>query len=144
MTRIDFHFNAPDKLHYGCRLLRKIHRAGQRAVVYAPPVALSELDLELWAFSPTDFIPHVAAHDPLAGATPILLCSEPTDTPHSDVLVNLAPQTPSFFSRFERLIEVVGQDDQDRAAARERWRFYKERGYPLTSFDLAAASGAGA
>ena len=30
------------------------------------------------------------------------------------------------------------------AAARERWRFYKERGYPLTSFDLAAASGAGA
>ena len=140
MTRIDFHFNAPDKLHYGCRLLRKIYQAGQRAVVYAPPVALAALDRELWTFSPLAFIPHLPVQDPLAAVTPILLCSEPVETPHSDVLVNLAPQTPSFFSRFERLIEVVTQDDQDRGAARERWRFYKERGYPLTSFDLAAAA----
>ncbi len=142
MTRIDFHFNAPDKLSYGCRLLRKIHRAGQRAVVYAPPAVLSELDRELWTFSALDFIPHVPAIDPLAANTPILLCSEPVDTPHSDVLVNLAAQTPSFFSRFERLIEVVTVADADRSAARERWRFYKERGYPLTSFDLGAAAGA--
>ena len=142
MTRIDFHFNAPDKLHYGCRLLRKIQRAGQRAVVYAPPLELSALDRELWTFSALDFIAHVPAGDALAGATPILLCSEPVATPHSEVLVNLAAQTPSFFSRFERLIEVVTQADDDRAAARDRWRFYKERGYPLTSFDLAASTGA--
>ena len=142
MTRIDFHFNAPDKLQYGCRLLRKIYRAGQRAVVYAPPTVLAALDRELWTFSPLDFIAHVPALDPLAASTPILLCSEPVDTPHSDVLVNLALQTPSFFSRFERLIEVVTQADDDRAAARDRWRFYKERGYPLSSFDLAASVGA--
>ncbi|MBU6271197.1 MAG: DNA polymerase III subunit chi [Betaproteobacteria bacterium] len=141
MTRVDFHFNAPDKLHYGCRLLRKIHRAGQRAVVYAPPVEIAALDTGLWTLSPLDFIPHVAATDPLATVTPILLCSEPVDTPHHEVLVNLAPQTPSFFSRFERVIEVVTQRDEDRAAARERWRFYKERGYPLAGFDLAGAEG---
>ena len=58
------------------------------------------------------------------------------------MLVNLALQTPSFFSRFERLIEVVTPADDDRAAARDRWRFYKERGYPLSSFDLAASVGA--
>jgi len=137
MTRVDFHFNAPDKLGYSCRLLRKIHRAGQRAVVYAPPVALAELDSSLWTFSALDFIPHVTAGDALAAATPILLCSEPVETPHVDILVNLASQTPSFFSRFERVIEVVSTEDQDRLSARERWRFYKERGYPLASFDLA-------
>ncbi|HPU53745.1 MAG TPA: DNA polymerase III subunit chi [Burkholderiaceae bacterium] len=140
MTRIDFHFNVPDKIQYGCRLLRKIQRAGQRAVVYAPPAALASLDSELWSFSPLDFIAHVPASHPLAASTPILLCSEPVETAHSDVLVNLAPQMPSFFSRFERLIELVSAGDDDRAAGRERWRFYKERGYPLTSFDVTASA----
>jgi len=138
MTRIDFHFNAPDKLQYACRLVRKIYRAGQRVVVFAEPVAIAQFDAALWSFSQLDFIPHVAAGDPLAARTPVLLCSEPVETPHCEVLVNLARETPAFFSRFERMIEVVTGDEEDRAQARGRWRFYKDRGYPLESFDLAA------
>ena len=141
MTRIDFHFNAPDKLAYGCRLLRKVVRAGQRAVVIGPPALIADLDEALWTFSPLDFLPHVAAGDPLASETPILLCTEPAETPHHEVLVNLGTETPAFFGRFERLIEVVARDDTDRAAARQRWRFYKERGYPMVSFDLTGAQG---
>jgi len=139
MTRIDFHFNAPDKLQYGCRLVRKAYRAGQRVVVFGDPVAIAQFDRALWSFSQLDFIPHVAAGDPLAANTPVLLCSDPVDTPHTDVLVNLSARTPAFFSRFERMIEVVGRDEDDRAQARERWRFYKDRGYPLASHDLASA-----
>jgi DNA polymerase-3 subunit chi len=142
MTRIDFHFNAPDKLVYGCRLLRKVHRSGQRAVVFGPPALIAELDQALWTFSPLDFIPHVAAIDPLAASTPVLLCSEPVETPHHDVLVNLGDRMPAFFGRFERLVEVVARDDDDRARARERWRHYKDRGYPLASFDLASGEAA--
>ena len=139
MTRIDFHFNAPDKLQYGCRLVRKAYRAGQRVVVFGDAVAIAQFDRALWSFSQLDFIPHVAAGDPLAASTPVLLCSDPVDTPHADVLVNLSARTPAFFSRFERMIEVVGRDEDDRAQARERWRFYKDRGYPLASHDLASA-----
>jgi len=139
MTRVDFHFNAPDKLHYGSRLLRKIYRSGQRAVVFGDPAEIAEFDSLLWTFSALDFIPHVNAGDPLAAQTPLLLCSEPVDTPHVDLLVNLSRSTPAFFSRFERLIEVVSTGEADRAAARERWRFYKDRGYAVHSFDLAAA-----
>jgi len=139
MTRIDFHVNAPDKLAHGCRLLRKVVRAGQRAVVIGPPALIADLDEALWTFSPLDFLPHVAVTDPLATSTPIVLCTEALDTPHQEVLVNLGTDTPAFFSRFERLIEVVARDDADRAAARSRWRFYKERGYPMASFDLAGA-----
>ena len=137
MTRVDFHFNAPEKLEYGCRLVRKILRAGQRVVVFADPVSIAKFDAALWTFSQLDFIPHVAAGDALAAQTPVLLCSEAVETAHCDVLVNLGTGTPAFFSRFERLIEVVGPDDDDRAAARERWRYYKDRGYPLESHDLA-------
>jgi DNA polymerase III subunit chi len=139
VTRVDFHFNAPDKLHYCSRLLRKVLRTGQRAVVHGEPAAIADLDKLLWTFSALDFIPHVAASDPLAPRTPVLLCSEPCDTQDIGLLVNLAPSTPAFFSRFERLIEVVGTDDEDRARARERWRFYKDRGYAVASFDLAAS-----
>jgi len=137
VTRVDFHFNAPDKLEYGCRLVRKIVRAGQRVVVFADPVSISKFDAALWTFSQLDFIPHVAAGDALAAQTPVLLCSEPVETAHCDVLVNLGLETPAFFSRFERLIEVVSTGDEDRTRARERWRHYKDRGYPLESFDLA-------
>jgi DNA polymerase-3 subunit chi len=138
VTRVDFHFNAPDKLHYCSRLLRKVFRSGQRVVVHADAVTIADLDRLLWTFSALDFIPHVAASDPLAARTPVLLCSEPCETQGIDLLVNLSRSTPSFFSRFERLIEVVGADEDDRASARERWRFYKDRGYAVASFDLAA------
>ena len=138
MTRIDFHFNAPDKLHYASRLVRKVYRSGRRVVVYGDPAAIAELDRVLWTFSPLDFIPHVGPADPLAGRTPVILCSEPADTPHTDVLVNLSGRTPPFFSRFERMVEVVTPDEPDRAGARERWRFYRDRGYPLESHDLTA------
>jgi len=34
----------------------------------------------------------------------------------------------------------VSGDDEDRTLARERWRFYKDRGYPLNAHDLARAA----
>ena len=53
------------------------------------------------------------------------------------VLVNLHPSPPPFFSRFERLVEVIGTDENEAAAGRERWKFYKARGYEVRSHNLA-------
>jgi DNA polymerase III subunit chi len=140
MTRVDFHFNADNRLQHCCRLIRKIYRAGQKAVVFDDQIAsLTALDQALWSFSQLDFIPHVMAGAKEAAQTPVLLACEPVEFPHHDVLVNLSETTPEFFSRFERLIEVVSTDDADRERARGRWRFYKERGYPIHTHDLAAA-----
>jgi DNA polymerase-3 subunit chi len=139
MTRIDFHVNAPGQVAHACRLLRKIHRAGQRAVVFGPPDVIAELDRSLWTFSALDFIPHVDTRDALAAQTPILLCSEMDTAPELDLLVSLSPEPPPGFSRFERLIEVVSDDPEQLEAARGRWRHYRERGYALTRHDLARA-----
>jgi DNA polymerase-3 subunit chi len=139
MTRIDFHVNTPDKIGYCCRLLRKIHRTGQKAVVFDPdPRSLAAMDRALWSFSELDFLPHVMIGDTLADETPILLAAEPVDSPHHDVLVNLGLALPAFFSRFERLVEIVGPDAEEVAQARVRWRHYKDRGYPIETYDLAA------
>ncbi|MFM8548488.1 MAG: DNA polymerase III subunit chi [Betaproteobacteria bacterium] len=141
MTRVDFHFNAPDKLLYGCRLVRKVYRSGSKVLVWCEdPATLAKFDQLLWTFSEQDFIPHVGAGDALAAATPVLLTAEQVESPHHEVIVNLGSATPPMFSRFDRLVEVVANSDPDRAQARERWRFYKDRGYPLHAHDLARAA----
>ncbi|MCP5266690.1 MAG: DNA polymerase III subunit chi [Burkholderiaceae bacterium] len=138
MTRIDFHFNTPEKLVYACRLVRKVMRSGSKTVVFCSEhEPLERLDRLLWTFSDRDFLPHVQVHDPLAPETPIVLATGAVDTPHHDVLVNIGAQTPPIFSRFERVVELVSTEEADRAAARERWRFYRDRGYPMNRHDCA-------
>jgi DNA polymerase-3 subunit chi len=142
MTRIDFHVNAPSKLAYACRLARKAYGAGARMVFYAADErVLAQFDRALWTFSTLDFIPHCRVRDRLADVTPIHLAAaaDVEHCLHHDLLVNLDREQPSSFARFERLIEVVGADDEDLAAARARWKFYKDRGYPLDRHDLADA-----
>jgi DNA polymerase-3 subunit chi len=45
------------------------------------------------------------------------------------------------FSRFQRLVEIVGRDDEDREAARARFRFYRDRGYEIVNHDLSEPNG---
>lgn len=134
MTRIDFHSKVPDKLHYACRLIRKAHVANTRLVVLAENRAqLTQLDGLLWTFSEQDFLPHVVADDAFAAHTPIILiddCEQPV--PHHQALINLSKQTPTFFARFERMFELVANDTEDLIAGRERYKYYQQRGYPLT------------
>jgi len=53
------------------------------------------------------------------------------------VLINLHPERPEYFSRFKRLIEIVSLDDADRARARERFIFYRDRGFEIRTHDLS-------
>ncbi len=143
MTEIAFHFNAPDRLAYTCRLLRKAVASGARLVVTGPAEALDRLDTELWTFSATDFVPHcrVQAEPALLAASPVVLAGDPAAAPHQQVLLNLGAEVPAGFERFERVIEVVGLDDADRLQARTRWRHYADRGYAMTRHDLASKAG---
>ena len=138
MTGVEFHFNAPDKAAYACRLLRKAALKGAQVAVTGDSEFLRELDIVLWTFDALQFVPHCFASAPatVIDATPIVLCASAHEAPHHDVLVNLGAQVPEGFERFERLIEVVTVDDEDRAGARQRWQHYKSRGYDLKRVDL--------
>lgn len=139
MTRIDFYFNAADKLEVARKLAAKVYQAGQKALLYTTDEALANsLDAAIWTHDKLSFIPHVRCGHPLATDTPILIGSNPDALAAHDVLINLDAACPACFSRFERLLEVVSVDDADRQAARERFRYYKDRGYALKTNDLAA------
>ncbi|MEO7887159.1 MAG: DNA polymerase III subunit chi [Polaromonas sp.] len=141
MTEIAFHFNVPDKLAYSCRLLRKAYLSGASIVVTAEPAVLAELDQLMWSFSPAEFVPHCRADaaEVTLAATPVVLAESLQACPHYGVLVNLGPEIPGGFERFERFIEVVAQSDEDRLAARSRWKHYTDRGYAMKRHDLATA-----
>ena len=52
------------------------------------------------------------------------------------LLINLSHQVPEFFSRFERVTEIVVQSPAVTESTRNNYRFYRDRGYPLESHDL--------
>ncbi len=139
MTEVAFHFNVPDKLAYGCRLLRKAWGSGARVVVTGEADTLRRLDQLLWTFSALEFVPHCQLGAPAAtvAATPVLLAADLEACPHHEVLVNLGQEVPAGFERFERFIELVTLADEDRAAARSRWKHYADRGYAMKRHDLA-------
>ena len=70
-------------------------------------------------------------------ASPVVLTETPAqDQPHRQVLLNLGTQLPAGFDRYQRVIEVVSLDDEDRQLARGRWKQYTELGYTIVRHDL--------
>jgi len=141
MTRIDFYSNAESKLQVACQLVAKAFRERTPVVVYAPDQnAARGFDKLLWTYQAIGFIPHCLANDALAPETSVVIVTDDTEPAHYGVLVNLHEESPPAFSRFERLIEVVGTDEDDRQRARGRFRFYRDRGYEIHHHDLTKST----
>jgi len=139
MTTIDFYTHVPDRLEVAARIIAKAHAAHGSVRVLTPDAAMTDaLDRRLWLLPPTGFIPHCRTDSPMAAETPIWIDHSLEHDGAAAVLVNLHASPPPFFSRFERLAEIVGTDAADVAAGRERWKFYKERGYELRSHNLSS------
>ena len=138
MTQIFFYHNASDRLAAAAALIGKAAMQKKPLLVYAPDGEIaSTLDRQLWTQQPTGFVPHVRSDSPLATETPVVI-ADTLDLPtQTERLFNLSAEIPPGFSRFNSVIEVIGQEDAERQAGRERVKFYKDRGYAIKFFDLA-------
>ena len=142
MTTVEFHFNAPDRLQAVCRFAAQALAQGERMLIYAPePELASRLDRLMWTWPATGFVPHCAVEDALAPDTPVLIARGDEAPADVSLLVNLAAECPPHFARFERLVEVIGTEEAEREAGRNRYREYKARGYAIKNHDLANQSG---
>ena len=141
MTQIFFYHNASDRITAAAVLIGKACRQNKSLLVYAPDAEIaSRLDRQLWVNPPTGFIPHVDSQSALAEETPVVITGDLEFITRNERLINLSAAVPPGFSRFTSLIEVVGSAEDERQAGRERVRFYKDRGYPISYFDLAENS----
>ena len=141
MTRIEFFFNVEDKLQKIAELCGSAVRKGRRLMVYSADAETTvRLEDYLWSSPAVGFLPHCRPGHALAEVTPIIVDHQGEQLVHDDVLINLQSGYPPFFSRFRRLIEIVGLDEADRGAARERYRFYRDRGYEIRLLDQTGAA----
>jgi len=139
MTQVDFYIlpeTAPrSRMLFACRLAEKAFALGHRVFVHAPGNgAARELDNLMWTFRDRSFLPHCLAGDDEQAPVHIGGGPEPVDGFH--LLINLGEEVPAFVGRFERVAEVVDGDETRKAEGRERFRFYKDRGYPLETHKL--------
>jgi len=142
-TQVDFYLlGAADpraRLTTACRIAEKACGQGLRvAVRTASPAETAELDELMWTFADRSFVPHSVwpAEPAVAEHTPVLIASGALPDSHRDVLINLGADSPADPSRFGRICEVVGADEDTKRRARIRWRGYRDAGLAPVSHDV--------
>lgn len=133
MTYIDFYFNVENKFN-------KIHEIIEREIVRKRKIFIHVDDLSgakalsdfLYTASLASFLPHSIGH--YEEMTPIHI-----DWDHKfvtdDFMINLKSDILPAFSRYLRLIEIVSQNEEDKKTARDRLKFYRDRGYEIQLID---------
>ncbi|HYA39123.1 MAG TPA: DNA polymerase III subunit chi [Candidatus Methylomirabilis sp.] len=142
MTRVDFYL-IEDAADRGkdiavCRLAHKAFLLGHRIYILTETDEdARRLDRLMWTFSAGSFIPHATSTENGDADHPVLIGHDEPPAAHEDVLIQLAPKVPEYFSRFQRVAEVVDDNEDGKALARERFRFYRDRGYTLQTHQLS-------
>ncbi len=140
MTQVDFHIlptnNLDERIRYVCRLVEKVAHRGHRILIKAHDEAEARLlDKRLWDFKPESFLPHQIMNEE-DNLSEIHISWKEDSGDHDDVLINLGLSIPDYFSRFERVLEVVCQEEALLESGRQHYKFYNDRGYPLKRHDL--------
>ncbi|MYM62987.1 DNA polymerase III subunit chi [Pseudomaricurvus sp. HS19] len=140
MTRVDFYIlpqtDTADRLDFTCRLVQKAQALGSSVYVAVnDQTEAQQLDQLLWSFRPESFIPHDCEGSEERQA-PVLIGYGEDCGQHHDLLINLKQQIPAYFSRFQRLAEVVCQQPDVLESTRRNYAFYRDRGYPIHSHNL--------
>jgi DNA polymerase-3 subunit chi len=135
MTQIDFHILQDTSVEarwlYVCRFIEKVERLGHSILVVVDTLEeAQELDDLLWSFKPESFIAHQIIGGDEEAKVEITYTANAGE--HHDVLINLSSQIPEYFSRFARAAEIVIQEPKILENTREHYKFYKQRGYPIT------------
>jgi len=146
MTKVDFYIlegNSGNREQTACRIADKAYRLGHGVYIHtADPSQAKRLDDLLWTFKQNSFVPHGVEGESADPEVAVLIShhselADSTQAQRRQVLINLAQDIPMFFSSFERVAEVIGQDNENKASGRQRYKFYRDRGYSLDTHTLA-------
>lgn len=139
MTEILFLHSVPDRHQATVAWLEESSQERKVAVLLPDSSTLTRFEQLLWTHNPTSFLPHCRVDSALAERTSIVLGCDLAGFRDSDCLVNLLNQVPDNFSRFKKLIEVIGKGDSDKTSGRDRFRHYRECGFTIDSQDYSNA-----
>lgn len=135
MTDIGFYHLTRSSLEQALpQLLSKTLQAGKRAlVVLGSEQRMKSIDDVLWTFDKPSWLPHGTTKSEPLEDHPILLSIDDTNANNATFLFLVDGGTSDRIGEFERCFEVFdGHNDETVAAARERWKTYKDADHALT------------
>lgn len=140
MTKIDFYVgktnNLQARLLIACKVVMKAYQQQLHTYIHTDaPTTSSKFDELLWTFNELAFIPHTLAPTKEQNVR-ILIGHNHEPMENCELLINLSNEIPAFFSRFERLAEILDQEEPVIHAGRKRYQFYRDRGYNLDYHQL--------
>ena len=138
MTKISFYVlpKTGQRELFACRLAEKAYKQGLPVHIRAASeAAIASLDTLLWEFRDSSFLPH-ASEDAADSSHSVIIGYNKEPQANSGLMINLAADTTDYFSRFDRLAEIIDNSDAIRDAGRARYKFYKDRGYELETHKL--------
>lgn len=141
MTRVSFYIlkstEPTQRQEFACRLAEKAYHQGHQVYIHTDSANdAAQLDQALWSIRPDSFVPHEIIAENANADSPVLIGHNSTPPRLMDVLINLADEHPLFFSQFERVAEIIDDNESIKQAGRQRFQFYKHRGYELDTFNI--------
>lgn len=142
MTKVDFYIlGAGSSEKMACRLAEKAYGLGNRVYIHTETEEqATQMNNLLWTFRDGSFVPHEPYQSGVASESPVQIGYHESPETNCDVLINLSSQVPLFFSRFLRVAELIAPSPDAKTHGRERFRFYRDRGYPLDTHEVSSAS----
>ena len=130
--------DAGARLRFTCRLTEKAYGKQHRTHAHTASAAQArELDELLWTFRQGSFLPHQLSTPGAEELAPITIGHGDQAGEHTDFLINLADDIPSFFDRFARVAEIIDDTEECRRLGRERYSFYRDNGYQPNTHKIA-------
>ncbi len=147
MTKVDFYIlptdSIEDRHRYACRLAEKAYRLGHQIYIHSDDNAQANaIDQLLWSFRPDSFVPHQVESDSTDSSHQVEIGfadAKGSAAQHNGLLINLSNSVPEFFSRFNRVSEIVVQHPDIKESTRANYRFYRDRGYALQTHTINQA-----
>jgi len=144
MTEISFYHLLQQPLNMALpRLLEKVLQAGFKAVVRTgSSERMQDLDQALWKYDPDSFLPHGSAGHKYPAEQPVYITTGAENPNEATILVLTDGVEADDVEGFQRCLEMFDGNDSDMvAAARTRWKSYKEAGHELTYWQQTDTGG---
>ncbi len=135
MTQIQFYHLTETPLEKALpRLLEKAYAANIKCLVVARDEAQADiLNQTLWTYHPQAFLPHGSSKDPKGEEQPIYLATNEDNKNNATLFCTTSGATPE--DTYDRVLDIFdGHNDESVAAARARFKSYKDAGHTLSYF----------
>ena len=140
MVRADFYLLAGgDPIRFVCQLTEKIWKQGNQIYIHAESMGqVDRIDQLLWTYRDISFLPHVKVSNAIPSPILIGYGNQVEKVTHREVLINIRYEIAEEATSFARIVEVVGNDEATRHAARLRYRHYRDYQIELHQHEIRA------